>query len=199
MPAARTLSDASDHTTGRIGHASVLSQVARQFTDTIGASVTDTAGDSYTSTVGTSDSVADSRSVTWTAGRSRGRGRTRQGLSAPFAEASGSASRDASNSVAVSDSRSITEGISAGTSWGLSTSRAVGATGSLAGTVQRSRELLIEQHELQHLPQTAVVICQRGPAGRQVTLADANPAIMTLPTATLAGRPVPDGRATPAS
>jgi hypothetical protein len=119
--------------------------------------------------------VADSRSVTWTAGRSRGRGRTRQGLFAPFAEASGSASRDASNSVAVSDSRSITEGISAGTSWGLSTSRAVGATGSLAGTVQRSRELLIEQHELQHLPQTAVVICQRGPAGRQVTLADANP------------------------
>ena len=169
-----------------------------QLTDTVGTSVTDTIGGSYASTAGTADSVADSASTTWTAGRSRGRGRSRQGLFAPFADASGSASRDASNSVAVSDSRSLTECISASTSWGLSTSRAVGATGSLAGTLQRSRELLIEQHELQHLPQTAVMICQRGPAGRQATLADANPAIMTLPTATLAHRPAPGAQAAPA-
>jgi hypothetical protein len=47
---------------------------------------------------------------------------------------------------------------------------------------------VIEQHELQHLPQTAVVLCQDGPAGREVVLADANPAIMALPTATLAVR-----------
>jgi hypothetical protein len=57
--------------------------------------------------------------------------------------------------------------------------------------VQRSRELVIEQHELQHLPQTAVVLCQDGPAGREVVLADANPAIMALPTATLAVAAVP--------
>ncbi len=167
--------------------------VVSQLTDTVGTSVTDTIGGSYTSTVGTADSVADSASTSWTAGRSHGRGRSRQGLFAPFADASASASRDASSSAAVSDSRSVTEGISASTSWGLSTSRAVGATESRAGTLQRSRELLIEQHELQHLPQTAVVICQRGPAGRQVMLADANPAIMTLPTATLARRPASAG------
>jgi hypothetical protein len=81
----------------------------------------------------------------------------------------------------------VTEGINASTSWGLTTSRAVGANSSLAGSLQRCRELIVEQHELQHLPQTAVVLCQGGPAGRKVVLADANPAIMTLPTATLAG------------
>jgi hypothetical protein len=161
--------------------------VISQFTDTIGGSVTDTAGGSYTSTVGLSDSVGDSRSVTRTDGR--GRGRSSSSTFAPLAAGSASASREASTSTAVSDSRSITSGISASTSWGLATSRAVGSSGSLAGTLQRSRELVIEQHELQHLPQTAVVTCQHGPAGRQVRLADANPAIMTLPTATLAEMP----------
>lgn len=73
-----------------------------------------------------------------------------------------------------------------------------GPTNGSAGTAQRSRELVIEPHELQHLPPTAVVLCRDGPGGRKVILADANPAIMTLPTATLASCPAPDGRATPA-
>jgi hypothetical protein len=171
--------------------------VVGQLTDTIGQSLTDTAGGSYTSTVGIADSVADSRSATVTAGRSRGRGRTRPATFAPFAEGSGSASRDASSSVAVSDSRSITEGINASTSWGWNTSRALGLTTSDARTVQRSRELVIEQHELQHLPPTAVVLCQDGPAGREVILADANPAIMTLPMATLTDRRTRHDRAKP--
>jgi hypothetical protein len=66
----------------------------------------------------------------------------------------------------------------------------------VASTLQRSRELLVEQHELQHLPHTAVVIYQRGPTGRLVQLADADPAIMTLPATTL-DRPGPDGWAAP--
>jgi hypothetical protein len=160
--------------------------VVSQLTDTVGKSVTDTAGGSYTSTVGTADSVADSTSATVTAGRSRGRGRSRHGSFTPFADVTGSVNRDANTSAAVSDSRSVTEGINASTSWGWNTSRALGLTDSGARTVQRSRELVIEQHELQHLPQTAVVLCQDGPGGRAVILADANPAIMTLPTATLA-------------
>jgi hypothetical protein len=163
--------------------------VVSQLTETVGQSVTDTAGGSYTSTVGTADSVADSTSATVTAGRSRGRGRSRHGSFAPFADFTGSVSRDASTSAAVSDSRSVTEGINASTSWGWNTSRALGLNASGARTVQRSRELVIEQHELQHLPQTAVVLCQDGPGGREVILADANPAIMTLPTATLAPAP----------
>jgi hypothetical protein len=160
--------------------------VISQLTDTLGESLTDTSGGSYTSTVGIADSVADSVSATVTAGRSRGRGRSRHGPVTPFADFTGSVSRDVSTSAALSDSRSITEGINASTSWGWNTSRALGLTTSDARTVQRSRELVIEQHEMQHLPQTAVVLCHDGPAGRRVLLADANPAIMTLPTATLA-------------
>ena len=141
-------------------HCLVLSQL----TDTVGTSITETDGDSYTSTVG--DTSSDS--LTLTAGRSE------RDRFAPFG------SRDANTSTAMS----VTEGISTGSSWGVSTSRAIGASDSLARTAQRSREFLVEQHELQQLPQSAVVLC----TGRQVVLADANPAIMALPTATLAAR-----------
>jgi hypothetical protein len=163
--------------------------VVSQLTDTVGASVTDTSGVSYTSSVSTSDSISVSDSVSLTAGRSRGRGRSRHGTFAPFADFTGSASRDASSSAALSDSSALTLGISTGTSWGVSTSRAVGATDSLARTAQRSREYLVEHHELQQLPASAVLLCYPAPGGRQVVLADANPAIMTLPTATLASWP----------
>ncbi len=161
--------------------------VVSQLTDTVGMSLTDTVGASYTSTVGTADSVAGSDSVTRSTGRSRGR--SRPGAFAPFADFTGSASRDLSSSASSCDSRSITAGISDGTSWGWSTSRAVGSSDSAAMTVQRSRESVVEQHELQQLPQSAVVLCYPAPGGRQVLLADANPAIMALPTATLATRP----------
>jgi hypothetical protein len=163
--------------------------VISQLTDTIGVSVSDTISDSYTSSVGTSESISESDSVSLTAGRSRGRGRSAHGRFAPFAEFTGSASRDASASAAISDSSSITEGISTGTSWGWSTSVAVGANDSLARTAQRSRESLVEQHELQQLPPSALLLCYPAPGGRQVVLADVNPAIMTLPTATLVSPP----------
>ncbi len=163
--------------------------VVSQLTDTVGVSVTDTVGVSYTSSVGTSDSISESDSVSLTAGHSSGRGRSAHGTFAPFADFTGSASSDASSSAAISDSSSVTEGISTGTSWGWSTSRAVGANDSLARTAQRSRESLVEQYELQQLPPSAVLLCYPAPGGRQVVLADANPAIMTLPTATLASPP----------
>lgn len=160
--------------------------VLSQLTQTVGASVTDTAGDSYTSTVGTADSVTDGASVTDTAGRSRGRGSSHGRAFAPFGEVTGSASRDRSSSRALSDSVSLSRGINASTAWGLSTSRAIGASDSLAGTAQRSREFLVEQHELQQLPTSAVLLSYAGPGGRRVVLADANPAILGLPAATLA-------------
>jgi hypothetical protein len=159
--------------------------VVSQLTQTVGTSVTATFGDSYTSTVGTADSVTDSASVTDTAGRSRGRGTSHAGSFAPLGEVTGSASRDASTSRALSDSVSITEGINSGTSWGWSTSQALGVNESLASGSQRSREFLVEQHELQQLPQSAVLLTYAGPGGRRVVLADANPAIIGLPTTTL--------------
>jgi hypothetical protein len=160
--------------------------VVSQLTETVGASVSGTVGASYTSSVGSSWSASDSGSVTHTAGRSRGRGRSRHGPVAPFADFTGSASRDVSESMTSSDSTSITAGISTSTSWGWTTSHAIGASDSLGRTLQRSRESLVEPHELQQLPPSAVLLWYPSPGGRQVVLADANPAIIALPTATLA-------------
>jgi hypothetical protein len=159
--------------------------VLSQLTDTVGASLTGTFGASYTSTVGTADSLSSSRSVSTAAGRSRGRGR--QASFAPFADFTGSVSQDANSSTSASVSRSVSEGINASTSWGTSTSRAVGSSDSLAASAQRSREFVVEASELQQLPHSAVLVSYAGAGGRQVLLADANPAIMTLSTATLSG------------
>jgi len=158
--------------------------VVSQLTETLGTSLTVTTGDSYTSTVGTADSVTDSVSVTDTAGHSRGRGTSHGSAFAPFAQITGSVSRDRSRSHARSDSVALTAGINASTAWGWSTSRALGASESLAAGTQRSREFLVEQHELQQLPASAVLLSYAGPGGRRVVLADANPAIVGLPTAT---------------
>jgi len=158
--------------------------VISQLTDTVGMSVTDTAGDSYTSTVGDSGSVTDSASVTDTEGSGASRGRSRQDPFAPFGAATRSRGEESSRSRATSDSVSITEGISSSTAWGISTSQAVAASSSSARTAQRSRELLVEPHELQQLPPSAVIVTYAAPDGRRVVLADANPGIIALGTST---------------
>ena len=158
--------------------------VISQLTDTVGMSVTDTAGDSYTSTVGDSGSVTDSASVTDTEGSGASRGRSRQDPFAPFGAATRSRGEESSRSRATSDSLSITEGISSSTAWGISTSQAVAASSSSARTAQRSRELLVEPHELQQLPPSAVIVTYAAPDGRRVVLADANPGIIALGTST---------------
>jgi hypothetical protein len=158
--------------------------VLSQFTDTVGASVTDTTGDSYTSTVGTAQSVSVSESRSQTTGRSQGRGHSSAGA-APFAARTGSRSAETSQSQGTSDSDSLTDGINASTSWGITTSRAIGLNSALGQTVQRSREFLVEPDELQRLPPSAVIVSYALGARRHVVLADANPAIYTLPTATV--------------
>ena len=152
--------------------------VLSQLTDTVGTSVTDTVGDSYTSTVGTADSVSASATTSQTSGRSRGRSRSHESIAAPFGRETSSRSGDQSYSSGTSDSESITEGINLSTAWGVSTSRAAGTSDSLARTTQRSREFLVEQHELQQLPPSAVIISSASRRGEQVVMADANPAII---------------------
>lgn len=161
--------------------------VVGQITDSVGVSVTDTWGDSYTSTVGTADSVADSSSWGASAGGSRGRGRSYQGGFAPFGDVGRSSSGDRNYSVSEQGSVSLTKGINSGTSWGLSLSRALGENASLGRTAQRSREFLVEPDELQRLPPSAAIISYPAPGGRTVLLADANPAIGSLPAATMRG------------
>jgi hypothetical protein len=158
--------------------------VVAQLTDTVGSSVTDTAGQAYTSTVGTASSAAVSRSASQSSGHSGGRGRSWAG-SSPFAPRTASVHGETSQSAGTSDSVSLTEGINRGTAWGRQTALAVGVNRSLAQASQRSREFLVEQHELQQLPPSAVIVSYASPAGRRVVLADANPGILGLPTATL--------------
>jgi hypothetical protein len=157
--------------------------VLSQLTDTVGASVSDTAGDSYTSTVGTAQSASLSRSRSQSSGRSQGRSRARPG-GAPLAPRSGSDSAESSQSRGTSDTDSLTDGINTSTSWGVTTSRAIGLNSSLGRTVQRSREFLVEPEELQRLPPSAVIVSYASGLRRHVVLADANPAIATLPTVT---------------
>jgi hypothetical protein len=170
--------------------------VVSQLTETVGTSVTDTLGGSYTSTVGDSASTAVSASTNDS--RSTGTGRTSpSGGGVLPLRGGGSRSSQAGASWGTSESTSFTAGISTSTAWGVSTSRAAGDSESLARSLQRSRELIVEPSELQRLPVTAMIVSYGAGAGRRVLLADANPAIGALPVATLA--PLADPAAAPSS
>ncbi len=158
--------------------------VLSQLTETVGTSVTDSLGGSYTSTVGDSASAATSASDNWSRSAGTGRSGPSGGGVMPL-RGGGSRSAQAGTSWGTSESTSLTEGISTSTAWGLSTSRAAGDSESLARSLQRSRELVVEPSELQRLPATAMIVSYAAGPRRQVLLADANPAIGGLPVATL--------------
>jgi hypothetical protein len=166
--------------------------VLSQLTETVGESVTDTFGGSYTSTVG--DSASGSVSTSSNESRSAGTGRAGPagGGVLPLRDG-GSRSAQAGTSWGTAQSVSLTSGISTSTAWGVSTSRAAGDSESLARSLQRSRELVVEPSELQRLPVTAMIISYGAGAERRVLLADANPAIGALPVATLAPLAAPGG------
>jgi hypothetical protein len=154
--------------------------VLSQLTETIGLSVTDTTAGTYTSTTGSVSSVAGSWSTSEGSTRGTGSGWTGQG---PWlASFSRNAQAGASHSSGVSES--VSEGINSSTAWGMTTSTATGDSESLAFALQRSREFLVEQHQLQQLPVSAMIITYAGPAGRYVAMADANPGIGGLSAAT---------------
>lgn len=72
----------------------------------------------------------------------------------------------------------LPDGIGRVTAWGRSTSLAADAG-------KGSRELAVEPHELQQLPPTAMIFTHAEAAGRRILMVDANPGIMTLPTANI--------------
>jgi hypothetical protein len=156
--------------------------VLSQLTETIGLSVTDTTSGSYTSTTGSASSRATSWSVS--EGTNSGTGHSWTGHGVLPLSANSSRSTQTSDSRSTAESESVSTGINTSTAWGLTTSRATGDSESLAAGLQRSREFLVEQHELQQLPASAMIITYAGPAGRQVVLADANPGIGGLRAAT---------------
>jgi len=157
--------------------------VLSQLTETAGVSVTDTTSDAYTSTTSSTYSSADSWSASEAISRSAGRSRSESSLLLP-ALPSYSRSVQTGDSVTSGLSQSVSTGISNSTAWGRTTSRATGDSESLAVATQRSREFLVEQHELQRLPASAMIVTYAGPSGRQVVVADANPGIGGLSAAT---------------
>ena len=157
--------------------------VLSQLTETIGVSVTDTTSSAYTSTTGSVSSAATSWSQSEGVSRSTGHGRSDGSLLLP-SRASFSRNAQTSDSQSSSESESVTDGVSTSTAWGMTTSEATGDSESLAQALQRSREFLVEQHELQQLPASAMIITYAGPTGRQVVMADANPGIGGLSAAT---------------
>ena len=162
--------------------------VVSQLTETVGTSVTDTLGGSYTSTVGDSLSAGASTGDNVSTSDGTGHSQAPGGGVLPFGGGR-SRSAQAGTSRGTSESVSLTAGISASTAWGTSTSQATGDSESLARSLQRSRELLVEPSELQRLPVTAMIVSYAAPGGRRVLLADANPAIGALPVATLTSLP----------
>ncbi|MEV0144736.1 MULTISPECIES: hypothetical protein [unclassified Nonomuraea] len=75
----------------------------------------------------------------------------------------------------------LAEDITESTEWG----RTTGKIGEKERVLQRSREFLVEPHQLQQLPTTSVIVTDATAQGRRVRLADANPAILTFPKTTL--------------
>ncbi|WP_240197439.1 hypothetical protein [Nonomuraea lactucae] len=71
--------------------------------------------------------------------------------------------------------------ITESTEWG----RTANKIGEKERVLQRSREFLVEPHQLQQLPTTSVIVTDATAQGRRVRLADANPAILTFPKTTL--------------
>ena len=157
--------------------------VLSQLTETIGVSVTDTTSSAYTSTTGSADSTATSWSQSEGLSRSTGHGHSDGSLLLP-SRASFSRSVQTGDSQSTSESESVSASVSTSTAWGMTTSKATGDSETLARALQRSREFLVEQHELQQLPASAMIITYAGPAGRQVVMADANPGIGGLGAAT---------------
>ncbi|MEV0581409.1 hypothetical protein [Nonomuraea sp. NPDC050310] len=72
----------------------------------------------------------------------------------------------------------LKEDIAESTVWGQT-------IGETERVLQRSREFLVEPHQLQQLPTTAVIVTDATAQGRRVRLADANPAILAFPKTTL--------------
>ena len=176
--------------------------VLSQLTETIGVSVTDTTSSAYTSTIGSVSSAATSWSESEGSSRSTGHGRSDGSLLLP-SRASFSRSVQTGDSHSTSESESVSASVSSSTAWGMTTSKATGDSETLARALQRSREFLVEQHELQQLPASAMIITYAGPAGRRVVMADANPGIGGLGAATpqtleeFRGQQIPAPRAAP--
>jgi hypothetical protein len=126
-----------------------------ELTDSVGEAVGDSPGEPYTSTVNSARARLSAQALDdeWEPG--------------------------------MPDGAALVTGIVSSTGWGR-TVRLEGADPTAPGadgSRQTVREFVVERHQLQQLPPTAMIFTHAMASGRQILLVDANPAIMTLPTA----------------
>jgi hypothetical protein len=159
--------------------------VLSQLTETLGRSVTDTTAGSYTSTAGHTGTLTASQSGSQSWSRTAGRSHSAESGILPLPRGTSSRNAQVSDSRTAGGAESVSASISGSTAWGQTTSAALGSSESLAYAAQRSREFLVEQHELQRLPASAMIVSYAGAAGREVVLTDVNPGIGGLGTATM--------------
>jgi hypothetical protein len=84
----------------------------------------------------------------------------------------------------VSESDPVSAAIRTNTGWGMATAKATADSESLAEALKRSRDFLAGPDELRGLPASAMIISYPAPGGPQLVLADANPGIGGLSSAT---------------
>jgi hypothetical protein len=85
---------------------------------------------------------------------------------------------------AASESEPVSAAIRTNTGWGMATAEVTADSESLAEALQRSRDFLAGPDELRGLPASAMIISYPAPGGPQLVLADANPGIGGLSSAT---------------
>jgi hypothetical protein len=135
--------------------------VLSQYTATYGLNTTRTGSDSYSQ--GTSQSRGSSSTRSWTD--------------------DGILDRSASGSRTRSRDNSTNQG------WSSSISQADGTSWSDAATIQRVYEYAVEPTVLQHLPDNALLLADRGAFGADLRAVECHPSIITLPHAST--RPLP--------
>jgi len=150
--------------------------VMSQITENVSTSVTDTIGDSYTVTDGTSSGYSDGINDSFSTSNNTNYG-SGGGVIKKESQGSGDSASDSFGT-----NKGFNRGISYSTAWGTNTSRAIGDTTGESRTLQRSKESLVEIHELQTLPQTAFILVDMNTSGGEprIMLGDANPAITAL-------------------
>ena len=84
----------------------------------------------------------------------------------------------------VSESEPVSAAIRTNTGWGVTTAKVTADSESLAEALKRSRDFLTGPDELRGLPASAMIISYPAPGGPQLVLADANPGIGGLSSAT---------------
>lgn len=154
--------------------------VLSRLTEAVGTSGGEPVDDSYTSTVGDRD-VVDAFATESPAGDAP----SSAGVAEAPDDAASSPARDADAASATVDSDARTELLGTNTAWTSHTRRAAEEGGPSTGGPGGFRELSTTSHELQRLPVTALVLAYGPQEGREVVLADANPAIFGLPRSTV--------------